>query len=399
MTQDPTLEEIERLDDPRQYVCKRGVPIWVPHKRTLRDKDGKTTRTVTVGPDDLATWAAETNRLYTEDGVLGRITAAKGSAPDGGHVYKPDGSPAPPPTHVGYFRNARVGTFGPKNKPAVLVDCYYKVSELDTVSQRPFRSAEAVHSAKQLRGVALLITDPWLDMGVTTYEGDRDIIRYMTENDMAGMGPSNATPPAPVAGQQQPAADSFSPEEEAQYARMCRYMVQKYNLPPDWPAAGKPAPDAPAEKPGGDKPTAGPPDKKAPPDDDKGTVTPMSSTATVTTYEKEYRDTLAELEAERCKAVIYSLQSEGFQFSPEQVEKETRKLAALPAAEREERKDELRAIYAKQQVPGGPRVEVNPVTPGNQPDPDEFDRKVLVYMRQHPGMTPDEAAEELRKQK
>src|SRR5207302_1457650 len=67
--------------------------------------------------------------------------------------------------------------------------------KLAVAKNRPFRSAEYYPSTKTIRGIALLVRDPYLDMGIVTYVGETVPYLYSIESHM-NETPENATPPA-----------------------------------------------------------------------------------------------------------------------------------------------------------------------------------------------------------
>lgn len=338
-----------------------------------------------------------------------------------GHVLPWERDETALPGPWGFYRNLRVGTFGPSAEPCVLADEYTLAEYAGERAEYPYRSAEYDPAAKAIKGVAILKRDPALDLGIVCYA---DNVTYLyAEAGMSPMGPSNAAPPAQVGAPAGNAAatDTYSPEEEAQYARMCNYMRMKYSLCPEWPGAAKEPeqPTQPTEP--TEPPASGKKDGEGEPDGDEGKdkkEPPVmnSNPADVVLYQKQVADLTARAEkAEKeaaaaaakvteseCRAVLYSLVAEGFQLSKDQYAKELGKLTRLPAAERPERLAELRLMYANQQVPSAQRVELyqdaNPVetVPGPEQVQYEFDQAVLLYIRQHPGTKAEEAEAAVR---
>lgn len=219
---DPTLQLLRDLEDPEKYVRVDNVPIFIPHRRTrlktdaagrpVLDGEGKPqAETIEVKESDLPRIAENINANFKESGVPFRITL--------GHIRQ---DPAVPetaqPKVVGWGKNARVGTFGPKAKPAVLGTCYYRKDCYREAMEYPYRSAEYYHGAREITGVALLKRDPELDMGVLTYERADGAWLYALENTMPDM-----TPPAPAAPPAAPPAPA-APDHAAmadEYLRHC----------------------------------------------------------------------------------------------------------------------------------------------------------------------------------
>lgn len=225
---DPTLHLLQALDDPERYVCTRGVPVFVPHVRYGDDEndDGTPKIEAQVDEHELNLIAEVLNRKVAEFGTPARIST--------GHVRlpKPD-QPAPPessqPEILGWAKNARYGTWGPENKPGLLVDWYIRKDRWEESLTYPYRSAEYYPPTHEITGIALLRRDPELDMGVLTYarrgtpetampeEFDDDYEDDLDNSDLEGDdGP----------GDDEPDGDEYSPEEHEQYARAMRWMHQ-----------------------------------------------------------------------------------------------------------------------------------------------------------------------------
>jgi hypothetical protein len=208
------------LEDARRYTVKRGVPIFRAHSRKVKDKDGKEI-TVTVTDADLPEIAANMAIAQARDGVFGRIVD--------GHI-KPgmDVAEKDQPGLIGLQANPRFATFGASAIPCVMVDQYIRNDRLHIAKERPYRSAEYYPDAKTIRGTALMVRDPFLDLGVVTYVGANTPYLYaMGTDDMDD--------------QMKPDEDQFTPEEVQKYERMCRYMAKKGLIKygePSQPAGG-----------------------------------------------------------------------------------------------------------------------------------------------------------------
>lgn len=367
---DPTLETLRELEDSARYVVKRGVPIWVPHVRG----------DVVVREEDLPAYAEAINRLERERGVLGRITD--------GHLK----SGQPPPKLLGFYRNARVGTFGRQAVPAVLVDCYYRRECLDIVKDRPYRSPEVYPKRREIRGLALLLNDPYLDMGTITYENNLVArpICYGGEPMPEAMGAENAGVAQEVKPKKQP--EEFKPEETELFERMCRYLRSRYGLSENWPS---PDPDNDKAEGAGDKS-----DSDAVNEADS--VVQMERGALPVEYARQVNELKARLsglelerDQERCQMLLYGLEVEGFQLSEVEKKKELARLVQLPASERRERISEMRLIYANRKVPGGKlQLYAGPVEGGSDHDPHKapwYHEPAMAYMRANPGTQYDVA--------
>ena len=413
---DPTLEFARRMDDPTAWVVNRRVPLFKAHERhfpAVVTRTGETVpaRTVRVTGPDLYQIAAEVARLERL-GVYGRITP--------GHIAQDRPETDQPPVY-GFYRLADppVGPFGPAGELAVLVDEYLYPEYAAERGEYPYRSADYYPDSKQIFGMAVLKRRPALDLGTVAYEGSVPVrYQYAMGDDMpaAAMGPENAAAPAQTpapAGAAQPAGDTFTPEEEAQYARMCRYMRSKYQLDPNWPGKGEAAPDAPdAGAAEGDKPVAG--DKPAPadatrqPDDDTAKVQPMQSDLTPAQYQAAVARAQGlelELEHERCKVYLYQLEGEGFRFSDDEKADLLAEIVARPKDKRAAYADRLRKQFADRQAPAG-RLELYqhtaPVEGNDAADPlaaPSYHDRALRHMRARPGTSYDDAVRHVQSQK
>lgn len=158
---DPTLDLLRSFDEPGRYIVKENVPIFKPHRR--RTKDG---REIVVHASDLPSIADKINALENNFGVVMRVTK--------GHVV-PGLSEDHQPTLLGYARQARVATYGPKSEPCILVTLYLLPEQYEAAKQLPYRSPEFYPESGEIRGLALMLKDPFLDMGMVTYQTARGL--------------------------------------------------------------------------------------------------------------------------------------------------------------------------------------------------------------------------------
>lgn len=215
MSSDPTIEFLERLDRANEWVVVRNVPVFRAHKRRMPDG-----RLIEVSERDLEAIASNTRRLETESGVPIRITA--------GHTMA--GEPQTNQPEIwGYARNARVGTFGPRATPAILVDQYIRRDRWDAARSMPYRSAEYYPFSKVITGVALLRTDPQLDLGMVTYAMPGRAVYAMENSNM----PDPTMPPnkdEPLAAPAAPAApEGVDPEFFSQFMKCWEFARQNYS--------------------------------------------------------------------------------------------------------------------------------------------------------------------------
>ena len=220
---DPTLHLLQSLDDPERYVCVRGVPVFVPHVRfgDPEEEGGEPEIEAQVDEEELALIAETLNRKVAEFGTPARIST--------GHVRlpKPD-QPAPAekdqPEILGWAKSARVGTWGPENKPGLLVDWYIRRERYEESLTYPYRSAEYYPPTHEITGIALLRRDPELDMGVLTYarrEQPDTVMPEEFDDEDLDESPDNSDLEDDGSGE-----DEYSPEEHEQYARAMRYFHQ-----------------------------------------------------------------------------------------------------------------------------------------------------------------------------
>ncbi len=167
-TLDPTLEAVESLRDEKKWKIVPNVPIFIPHTR--KDENGQPKYHVTEA--DLKEIANVCN-ARARAGALGKIQI--------GHTirdqYGDDGFLRKTPEHeqpelVGVFKDYKVGRFGPEQKPALLVNLYYRRDKFDHAKTYPFRSVEYYNQAKEITALALLRKDPDLDMGMLLFSRD-----------------------------------------------------------------------------------------------------------------------------------------------------------------------------------------------------------------------------------
>lgn len=254
---DPTAELLEALKDDSRWFVRRNVPVFKAHERTVRDPKTGKTRVVKVGRKELEEICATYRRLMAEVGVPPRITF--------GHTL--DDAPEerqPPPK--GWCQHMRVGTFGPGNVEAVLIDEYIYPAHAAEAKSYPYRSPEYYESRKEISGVALLRRDPQLDLGIVysrqsdstlSYEMAGRPWLYQREIQMPGEMP-NEDPAKAVPGATTPEDADFE-----KFSRMIdrhpvlRYVCSKYEREAQQP----PMPPAPAPAPGSPPAPEGPPQR------------------------------------------------------------------------------------------------------------------------------------------
>src|SRR5579859_6646898 len=179
MAKDPTLDILHMFDDASKWEVVQNVPMMIPHERA--NPDGTTK--YKVGLDRLNAVVATMDALEKEDGVLPKIQV--------GHTVKG----GPEPEILGWIRNRRVGTWGPKEKSGIIADYWYEKDKFPKASGHPFRSAEFYPSENRISASALLSRDPELDMGMVLCERDAQCEFYSLQEEHT---PMSETKPVPV---------------------------------------------------------------------------------------------------------------------------------------------------------------------------------------------------------
>lgn len=202
------------LDDATKWHVVRGVPVFKPHTRVLpefKDPTGKVWPEVKIAVTerDLPYIADATNKAGPQPMRCGHV------------VQDPTYPEKNQPRVEGWEKNHGVGRFsqdgGKTWEPCVTADLYYRVESFDEVgpAEYPFRSVDYDFQTKRLTGLALLRRRPFLDLGVIPYAARpaASIVQYAFEG---------APMPTPADD------DKWTPEEEAQYSRIARYMAKKH---------------------------------------------------------------------------------------------------------------------------------------------------------------------------
>jgi hypothetical protein len=195
------------LDDRRKWRVVSGVPVFKPHTRILPEfaaPDGKTYPEIRieVTRQDLP-YIAERSQVTGPHPIT-----------EGHRIPDPSVPESQQPRIVGWERNFRVGTYGPLAEPCVLADLYYRLDLWEEAgpSRYPFRSVDYDFAEQRITGLAVMVRRPFLDLGLIPYRAARTIVTYSWESSVPDM----------------PADDQYTPEEEAQYGRLMRYMAKKH---------------------------------------------------------------------------------------------------------------------------------------------------------------------------
>ncbi len=258
---DPTLEIFDSFNDPSRWSVKRGIPCFDEHDEYDYDKDSPTYGKVIrhFGERELRDIAANCNEREA-NGDLCPLT-------DGHTVPNKPESEQPP--ILGYARNFRVGTFGPRKTLGILYDAWIFPQCVERANQLPRRSPEYFPRDRVFDPIAMLIRTPQRNLGVVTnYSASQfspgmclhysarsrpqgRCYHYQMETDMDDVKPPlkeheytqiGNSPGAHEVG----AEAEFSPMEHAVYGRARRYMGrhdkvyaalrQHYGAEPEEPA-------------------------------------------------------------------------------------------------------------------------------------------------------------------
>jgi hypothetical protein len=388
---DPTLDFLRRLDDPAQFIRVDNVPVFRAHQR-----GGKNGDTVKIADADLGTILWNTQRLEVEDGVVGRLTL--------GHTI-PGAPQTQQPPIVGYVRFTEVGRFGPGGKPAIKVSVYYDRRFWDQARSYPYRSAEYYPQTQTLVGVALLKTDPMLDLGMVAYSRDwqsSDGFPVTFEGvpmvdptlpPDAAAPPPGAKPPGPATP---PGPEGVDPQFHESFMRCAKHHFPKLfaaEAPamPEPPMPGPAAPPAPAPAPG--------------PAQFARTGNPLYDTLH---YELlQQRQATAQLtlnyERERCGRLCDQLDALGYQYDRADA---LSRMVACDDAGRARLVDSIKR-YSRQDptmIGGGAFLSIAPLpaaAAAGVPDPENVITKkhadaAILYQRRHDGCGWDEAVEKTR---
>ncbi len=356
------------------------VPICRPHRRIVGRPDGSED-VIEVTENDLPRIAGEIERREQESGVVPVMTI--------GHRRQSD--PAFPevnqPPVVGFARKARVGTFGPQNVPCVLGTLYYKREWRPEAKEYPFRSMDFFPPTMAVTGVALLKRDPFLQLGMVTYDqGDG-----MTE-----IPNLNNPDDAADAADDQPLTLAYLKAHPA-----WQYMCQQYKAS-RIAAQESPAPDptTAAEMPRPGDLDQSQSAESATMQDFRAPITYQARLAAlegrVQSLEQGNTDLATKLARKECEFLVYQLQLEGMKAlaKPEDAAKLVDRLAAMPASERQSYVAEIRSCWEKDAnisysmlgAPVGPMVPISASSAeagSGRPISERQLDTALRYMREH----------------
>jgi hypothetical protein len=212
---DATMRSIELFDHPEHWGrIDDDIVIFKPHE--TRDQDGNI---VKVDEKRLKRIADRINRNYEENGCP--LKFYEGHTKDPKKFAQKDQPPI-----LAYGVGVYVGRWGPKKKIGLLVKkTYCRKDSVDRYEGLPERSPEFYEQTDEMRGIALLKTDPRLDMGFTIYRRSDGVLCYQRgiENmadDPTKLPPNkNAPPPKPGPGMPGEGEDEVPPEEQQKYMK------------------------------------------------------------------------------------------------------------------------------------------------------------------------------------
>jgi len=386
---DPTLDFLAQFDDATRWVVVPDAPICRPHCRKVQRPDGGE-YVIEVTEADLPRIVDEIERRERESGVVPVMTI--------GHRRQSD--PAFPevnqPPVVGFARGARVGTFGPQNVPCVLGTLYYKREWWQEAKEYPFRSMDFFPPTMAVTGVALLKRDPFLQLGMVTYD-QGDGMTEIPDLEDSARGVNPVSQDDADSADDQPLTIAYLKAHPA-----WQYVCQQYEA--SRTATQEPAaPDADPTAPEMPKPGESDQSQSA----DSATMQELRAPLTyqarlaalegrVQSLEQGNTDLAAKLARKECEFLVYQLQLEGMKAlaKPEDAAKLVDRLAETPAAGRQVYIAEIRSCwekdanisYAMLGAPVGPMVPISasPAEGGSGRPISERQLDVaLRYMREH----------------
>ncbi|VTS08553.1 nucleotide exchange factor GrpE [Tuwongella immobilis] len=356
-TTDPTLEFLRRFNDPNLWVVERAVPIFKPHKRSKKLPNGQVA-SIEVTAGDIPEIAQQMVQLE-RSGTPARITE--------GHL-KPDLPESMQPDLLGFCRSPRVGRFGPQQELAVVADLYYLRDKAERAKRYPYRSVEYYPPTKEIRGVALLMRDPQLDMGIVHYQLE---VNSMTNT------PAPAPTPTPEGD------EALSPAEEKLAQKYWKHYMKQYawmgKAAAHYEGGGGGASAMPSATNGGMPALS---DSSPPPATEAERMQRDQMAVQFQRMQAEMTALRTQAEREKCERLVMQLEAEGYNL---QRAVEVQRLLPLTAAERTNHLDYVRQCYSRQPVASPIRVYSGHVeTPTSTDNPTESQMEAAVqYMRDH----------------
>lgn len=406
-----------------EYVLFPGVPLFDEHDE--HGPDGKLLRR--FDRQKLQQIVDTCNRRERNSGDLapfGPGHTVPNQYDNKGILVRPSKEEEQPPIW-GYYRNYRLGNFGPGGKLGIIADCYARKEFADKVAKEfPRRSIELFPAENLIDWIAHLRRSPRRDLGMLAYsqdayqaginrwcpwEGAKDPIfsgnrrslaaavdragklRYSLEADMPLPEDPTRDPNVDM-----PDNDSLTPEEERQAERYWKHYMRRN------PKMMQFAADA-GGAPGGAPPMPGAPQMPGP-NGDAPMMPPESYSRLADLPELQQLQRLAR---ERDQAVLRMQRAEidrdlselaaaGVEFDEAQ---EREYLMSLNPQQRTGHLQRMASRYSRaERAPvGGAIVQVaGAADPRYDGASQDIHRKAMHYMREHPGMDYDACVAHVR---
>jgi hypothetical protein len=214
----PALLDPTDLDDPAKYVPVR-VPVFGPHERQVIGPDGQPI-TIKVTADDLSGIAERTNRAGAGAVSPVRLTIGHPSQ----HPLHPEHQQTA--RLIGWSKGAVVAPY--KGEPHLWITLYAKRGEERAFAEYPFRSVDYDMAEKRITGVALLLRDPFLNLGAVVYSAPRFTVPYTTRAEDMPL----------TEEEKKELYDGCVAYFKAKYARLAQYMDDPSSTNTDTPKPG-----------------------------------------------------------------------------------------------------------------------------------------------------------------
>lgn len=391
---DPTVATLNRILAGGEHETIPGIPVFDEHDEY--DEKGKVVRK--FDKKKLAAIAEATNAREAQTGDMAL------SGP--GHTI--DGAPEtaqPPPW--GFYRNFRVGTFGPKKITALLADLVVRKDKKDEALSYPRRSIELWTKDNVIDWVAHLRRTPERDLGLLAYSKDHGVHTPGRAQPLY----SDATKRRQLAAQLSPSGKlryameanvsdaTNTPDNDPDFDRFCammdRYMAKhhaKYAAGPGF--GGSPGFVPTQVAPAASAPAATTPIKR---DDDAERVQRLQRDAELLRFSRMEAQ-LAELNSQvnrrDAEIAVRTLMAEGHDLD---VSAELEQFSRLDPAGREARANHIRRYHRKDPTGGGwVQLAADPVGKARETNKEERDRAVSYATRN--GVSYDEALKITREQ-
>lgn len=204
----PKNSDFSRYFPDSEYLIGPPEPVFRAHVR--KDANG----TVLYRIDDADLEEIARNTANTIPLSFPRQTI--------GHILTdPEAKETDQPPLVGFWLDPQVQYLGELGVHCITMRPAIKREYAEKVKQFPFRSAEYRPQSRVIRGVARLLRDPALDLGIQNYQDDGETVIY-------SLGVTTMPEEMKPEGQPSAPPEMMTPEEEAQADKLYRYMCKKY---------------------------------------------------------------------------------------------------------------------------------------------------------------------------